>query len=145
MSGTTSPVATVPSVLSLTLGTPASFGAFTPGVTKDYAAAMTANVLSTAGDATLSVVGPEHDGARPPVNGTFALPSALQAKATSPLGTGGAFAAISGTPLALLSYAAPVSQDPVTIAFQQHVAATDALRAGSYGKTLTFTLSTTTP
>ena len=28
----------VPATLSLTLGAPASFGAFTPGVTKDYAA-----------------------------------------------------------------------------------------------------------
>ena len=29
---------TVPATLSLTMGTPASFGAFTPGVTKDYTA-----------------------------------------------------------------------------------------------------------
>ena len=29
---------TVPATLSLTLGTPATFGAFTPGVAKDYAA-----------------------------------------------------------------------------------------------------------
>ena len=41
----------VPATLALTLGAPASFGAFTPGVEKDYAASTTANVLSTAGDA----------------------------------------------------------------------------------------------
>ena len=29
---------TVPATLSLTLGTPATFGAFTPGVTRDYTA-----------------------------------------------------------------------------------------------------------
>jgi hypothetical protein len=38
-----------------------------------------------------------------------------------------------------------VSNDLVTISFNQHVDATDALRTGAYSKTLTFTLSTTTP
>jgi hypothetical protein len=41
---------TVPATLALSLGTPAAFGAFTPGVSKDYLANMTANVVSTAGD-----------------------------------------------------------------------------------------------
>ena len=39
---------------ALTLGAPATFGAFTPGVAKDYTAGTTATVISTAGDATLS-------------------------------------------------------------------------------------------
>ena len=39
----------------------------------------------------------------------------------------------------------PVSNDPVTITFQQSIGANDALRTGTYSKTLTFTLSTTTP
>ena len=34
---------------------------------------------------------------------------------------------------------------PVTIAFKQHIGATEPLRTGAYSKTLTFTLSTTTP
>ena len=38
-----------------------------------------------------------------------------------------------------------MSNDPVTIAFRQHIGATEPLRTGSYSKTLTFTLSTTTP
>ena len=38
-----------------------------------------------------------------------------------------------------------MSNDPVTIAFKQHIGASDALRTGSYSKTLTFTLSTTSP
>ena len=45
---------TVPATLSLTLGAPASFGAFTPGVAKEYTASTTANVISSAGDAALS-------------------------------------------------------------------------------------------
>ena len=40
---------------------------------------------------------------------------------------------------------APVSNDPVTIGLRQSIAATDALRSGTYAKTLTFTLSTTAP
>jgi hypothetical protein len=33
----------------------------------------------------------------------------------------------------------------VTLSFEQAIGAKDALRTGSYSKTLTFTLSTTTP
>ena len=40
---------TVPATLSLSLGTPASFGPFTPGVARTYEATMTANVISTRG------------------------------------------------------------------------------------------------
>ena len=43
------------------------------------------------------------------------------------------------------TWTAPVSNDPVTIAFRQHIGATQALRTGTYSQTLTFTLSTTTP
>src|SRR4051795_8521362 len=45
---------TVPATLALTLGGPATFGAFTPGVDRDYLASTTANVISTAGGAPLS-------------------------------------------------------------------------------------------
>jgi hypothetical protein len=38
-----------------------------------------------------------------------------------------------------------VSNDPVTIGFKQHISATEPLRTGAYSRTLTFTLSTTTP
>ena len=58
---------------------------------------------------------------------------------------GGAFAPVGAAPLSLLTYSAPVSNDTVTIGFKQPVAANDALRTGSYAKTLTFTLSTTNP
>src|SRR5205085_2425886 len=46
---------TVPATLALTLGAPGAFGAFTPGLTHDYAATTTADVVSTAGDAALTV------------------------------------------------------------------------------------------
>ena len=49
----------------------------------------------------------------------------------------------SAAPTTLLNYAAPVSNDAVTIDFKQSIGATDALRTGQYAKTLTLTLSTT--
>ena len=130
---------TVPATLALTLGAPASFGAFTPGVAKDYTASTTATVISTAGDATLAVADPSSTATGHLVNGTFSLPSPLQAG--TPLANVGG----SSAPTLLKTWTNPVSNDVVTVAFGQHVGATDALRTGAYTKTLTFTLSTTTP
>ncbi|HET6549581.1 MAG TPA: M1 family aminopeptidase, partial [Solirubrobacter sp.] len=112
----------VPATLSLTLGGPASFGDFVPGVEDDYTAQTTATVTSTAGDATLSSTDPGHL-----MNGSFTLASPLQVAFSKS------------------SWDAPVSNDPVTITFTQHIDANEPLRTGSYSKTLTFTLSTTTP
>jgi hypothetical protein len=123
---------TVPATLSLTLGPAASFGAFTPGVERDYTANQTANVISTAGDAALTVSDPSSTATGHLVNGTFALPSPL-------------LAAGHELPSVVKTWSAPVSNDPVTIAFTQHIGAGDALRTGTYTKTLTFTLSTTNP
>jgi hypothetical protein len=113
---------TVPATLSLTLGAPASFGAFTPGVAKNYDATTTANVISTAGDAALSWSGPNHL-----TNGAFTMPQPFTVS------------------LSKTTWNAPVSNDPVSIGFHQPIAANDALRTGSYSATVTFTLSTTTP
>ena len=113
---------TVPATLSLALGASASFGAFAPGVERTYEASTTANVVSTAGDAALAVSVPGHL-----MNGAFALPAPLEVSLSKSV------------------WIAPVSNEAVTIAFKQRVGTTDALRTGQYSKTLTFTLSTTTP
>jgi amidase len=113
---------TVAPTLNLTLGAPATFGAFTPGVDKEYTASTTAGVISTAGDATLTVSDPGRL-----ANGPFSLAEPLQV-AMSPA-----------------SWTGPVSNASVAIAFKQRIKRTDPLRTGSYTKTLTFTLSTTTP
>jgi PKD repeat protein len=137
----------VPATLSLSLGAPATFGNFIPGIARPYDAGTTANVISTAGDATLSVADPSSNATGHLVNGTFSLPSALTAKGSSTKATGGAFAPVGGSssPTTLLTYGGPVSNDTATISFQQAIGANDALRTGAYSKTLTFTLSTTTP
>jgi hypothetical protein len=118
---------TVPATLSLTLGAPATFGAFTPGVAREYTASTTGNVISTAGDATLTVTDPSSNHPGHLVNGAFYLPQPLQG-----LGT-------------VKTYNGPISNDAVTITFKQAIGANDALRTGTYAKTLTFTLSTTAP
>ncbi len=61
------------------------------------------------------------------MNGSFALTDPLQVTFSKASWTG------------------PVTNDAVTIGFKQHVNASEALRTGSYAKTLTFTLSTTMP
>jgi hypothetical protein len=133
---------TVPPTLTLTMGAPAAFGPFTPGVDRDYTATTTATVISTAGDATLSVADPSSAHTGHLVNGSFFLPQPLQAN-----GNGGAYAAVGGSanPTPLHRYTGPVSNDQVTIGFKQSIGRTDALRTGNYSKTLTFTLSTTNP
>jgi X-Pro dipeptidyl-peptidase len=138
---------TVPATLSLTLGTPASFGAFTPGITKTYLASTSANVVSTAGDALLSVADPSSVGTGHLVNGTFILPQPLQARARNATNTGTAYNNVgsSASPLNLLTWSGPISNDAVALEFSQLVKSSDALRTGTYNKALTFTLSTTTP
>jgi PKD repeat protein len=139
--------ANVPLVLSLTLGQPATFGAFQPAVARDYTASTTANVLATSGNAELSVSDPSSTATGHLVNADYSLPSALQVRAVSAKGGGGPLAAVGGAtaPTQLLSYPGAANDSAVTVEFKQHVDVTDALRAGRYSKTLTFTLSTTTP
>ena len=123
---------TVPATLSLTLGTVPSFGAFTPGVAREYMAQGTASVTSTAGDAALTVSDPSSTAPGHLVNGAFSLPQPLKAAGST-------------LPATIRTWTTPVTSDPVPLAFSQSIGATDALRTGTYSKTLTFTLSTTMP
>jgi hypothetical protein len=123
---------TVPATLSLTLGAPASFGTFIPGVENTYTAQTSVNVISTAGDAALTVSDPDTAHPGHLVNGAYVLPQALQVNHGA-------------LPATLKTWTAPVSNDPVAVEFEQAIGAGDALRTGSYAKTLTFTLSTDQP
>ncbi|WP_170179276.1 ThuA domain-containing protein [Solirubrobacter pauli] len=117
----------VPATLALSLGAPASFGTFKPGVPAEYTATTDATVISTAGDATLTVADPSPTNTGKLVNGAFALAQPLQG-----LGV-------------VKTWTAPTSNEKVPVTFKQAIGANDPLRTGSYSKTLTFTLSTTTP
>ncbi|MDA0184783.1 glycoside hydrolase family 78 protein [Solirubrobacter phytolaccae] len=112
----------VPATLSLSLGAPATFGAFAAGVEKEYTATTKATIISTAGNAALSVSDPGHL-----TNGAFSLPEPLRV----------AFSKSAWT--------APTSNEDVDVTFKQLIKRTDPLRTGTYSKTLTFTLSTTQP
>ncbi|MDA0180452.1 M1 family aminopeptidase [Solirubrobacter phytolaccae] len=124
---TSTPGGTVAATLSLTLGAPGTFAPFIPGVAKTYTATTEATVISTAGDATLTVADNSTTAPGYLVNNTFALPK--------PLGGLGV----------IKTYTGPVSNDKVNATFTQEIGSTDALRTGTYSKTLTFTLSTTNP
>ena len=118
----TAPVGgTVPPTLALTLGAPRRSAPSRRACERDYTATTTANVISTAGDAALSVSDPGHLR-----NGTFELPQPLQVQ------------------IAPNAWSGPVSNASSAITFRQRINANDALRTGTYSKTLTFTLSTTT-
>ncbi len=139
----------VPSVLNLTVSNTGSFGTFAPGVAQAYNTALAASVTTTTGDATLSVTDPSTTATGHLVNGTYSLPQALTVRA---LGLGDsastAFTPLSetaGTPVVLKSWSAPMTAAPVTLGFRQNIGNTDVLRAGTYSKTVTFTLSTATP
>jgi hypothetical protein len=148
---------TVPSTLGVSVvgsSTP-SLGAFVPGSAQTYSTTLDTSVTSSAGNAALTAV----DASAPPTTsstgylvndaagGPYTLRSPLQVDATD----GGSNPSTgyqvltSGNPVSLLSYSAPVSDDPVVVGFQQSIGATDPLRTGTYGISVTLTLSTTSP
>jgi alkaline phosphatase len=131
----------VPPTLELSTAGSAIFDPFIPGLAQDYTTSLATTVTSSAGDATLSVADPSATATGHLVNGQFSLPQPLQA------GVGGTFAPVGGSaaPTTLKVYDGPVSNDPVAVGFRQSIGAADPLRTGTYAKTLTLTLSTTTP
>lgn len=117
---------TVPATLSLQLAPVPSFGAFVPGVARTYTVSSSATVTSTAGEATLSV-GEGHLS-----NGAFTLAQPVRVNGTPAPGT-------------VKAWTAPTTAERVDLTFEQEIGATEPLRTGVYAKTLTFTLSTTSP
>jgi hypothetical protein len=144
------PGGSVPGTLGLTVTSPGALGPFVPGVANTYTTTMTATVTSTAGATALTAV--DSSGSATPghlVNSSYAtpfsLPSALQASAAGGSGTTTGLQSLSGTAATLLNYSAPVTGDSETVTFSQAIGATDALRTGTYGTSITLTLSATTP
>ena len=84
-------------------------------------------MISSAGDATLAIADPSPNAPGHLVNGVYVLAQPLPG-----LGV-------------VETWSAPVSNESVPVTFKQPIASTDALRTGTYSKTLTFTLSTNNP
>jgi hypothetical protein len=137
----------VPATLSLTIGQGASLGSFALGVPADYTAGVPATVTSTAGNAALTAADPSSTATGRLVNGAYALALPLQLRATDAANAGTPFVSLPGAdaPATLLSWAGPVSNDPVAVEFKQSIGATDPLRTGTYAKTVVLTLTTTDP
>ena len=95
---------------------------------RDYLATTTANVISTAGDATLSVADPSSTNTGKLVNGAFALAQALQVRAVN----FGAFAAVGGAaaPTVLRTYSGPVTNSATTVEFKQSIGANERCARG---------------
>ena len=138
---------TVPGVLALNIAGSGNFGTFIPGVTRDYTASLAATATSTASAAVLTVRDPGAVATGHLVNGTSALRSPLQVRATDAANPETAYAPLSetGARVNLLAFPAPTTEHALTIGFKQSIAADEPLVAGGYGKTLLFTLSATTP
>jgi X-X-X-Leu-X-X-Gly heptad repeat protein len=134
-------------VLGLTLNNPlATLGSLTPGVAAEYQTSLAATVTSSASNATLSVADVS-SGTGKLTNGATELVSPLQVKATNAANPNTAFAPLTNAsnPLILLTYSTWISNDAVIIGIKQPIGANEPLTRGSYRKTITFTLSTTTP
>jgi len=123
----------------------AQFGAIVPGISQVYATSVAATVTSTAGNATLSVVDSSQTANGRLYNGTTSLQQPLRVRATNAANPSTAFAPLTATPTALLTYSTYITNDPVTITVQQAIGANEPLLAGAYTKTMTFTLSSVTP
>jgi hypothetical protein len=154
--GTTDPGGSIPPTLAITLGQPGTMAPFVPGIAADYTTTVTAQILSTAGDAVLSVADGSATHTGHLVNGAFALASPLQIAGARPPQTDAqgnpipqpalTFAPIGGNanPTTLITYNGPINETD-TLSLKQPITATEALRTGAYSKTFTFTLSTTQP
>src|SRR5262249_14432990 len=86
--GNTDPGGSTPPTLTLTLGQPTAFAPFIPGVPRDYTATLAVQVLSTAGDGTLTVSDASATRTGHLVNGDYFLANALQAAGNKPVGDG---------------------------------------------------------
>lgn len=147
VTGTTTVGGTVAPTLSLSVGPAPSFGSFLPGFGQTYGASTTATITSTAGSATLTVLDPSATATGHLVNGSYSLLAPLGAAATDASSTGLSFLPVTGptSPQTILTLTGPVASDAATIWFQQTIGANEALRTGTYSKSVTLTLSTTSP
>ncbi|HEV7493651.1 hypothetical protein [Baekduia sp.] len=134
----------VADALSLTLNaTSTSLGSFVPGVAANYDASVTGTATST-GPSVLTV---QDAGTNPGflLNGSTPLASALKVCATSSASPTCAYSSLGGASQQLLAFGSSTAATPLTVGLRQAIGAGDALTAGTYGKSLTFTLSAGTP
>jgi hypothetical protein len=136
----------VPNIMSLTIGPSGNFGAFQPGVARDYTTSLAATATTTTA-AELAVRDPSSQSTGHLVNGTHALAQPLHVRATDAANPDTAFAPLpeNGSRLRLLTLPGATNEHPLTVGFRQSIGASEQLRSGSYAKVVVFSLSATTP
>ena len=114
-----------------------------PGVAANYDASVTGTATST-GPSVLTV---KDTGTSPGflLNGSTPLASALKVCATSSTSPACSYASLGASSQQLLAFGSSTAATPLTVGLRQAIGAGDALSAGTYGKSLTFTLSAGTP
>ncbi len=133
---------------------PVVLGTFVPGKTQEYHNTCGLKATSTAAESKLVAEDASatdtghlvqvytHEAFKE----TYELPEPLESKATSTQGgTGSGVFTSLVAPATLLTYAKPFSEDEMTVTFNQKIGLHDHLHTGTYAKTITLTLSTTTP
>ena len=135
--------AIVPTVLSLSINQ-LNFSPFIPGVSQTYTGTTIATVTSSWPNATLSVYDPDPVTATNGrlINGTSIIPRDMDV-----LNNLAAYQALGNATAqrVIATWATPVASQPTTVTLRQVIQNNDVLAAGEYSKTLTFSLSTTTP
>ncbi len=131
--------------LSISVVPAGPLGPFVPGVAAQYTTSAAATV-TTDTDAILTIAdtsGVGIPGVLYNEVGGMSLNTPLEASGSSTAvgATGSPFEPLSATPLTLVTYSQPVTDDPVTIDLMQAIGATDPLRSGNYSKVLTLTLT----
>jgi hypothetical protein len=131
----------VPSYLGLAIN-PLVLGPFIPGVVQTYTGTTTATVSSSWPNATLQVSDSDTASA---TTGRLANGASVISQQLEVTNSTGGIQTVGATPRTVATWAAPVAGATATITMQQRISATQTLVAGEYAKTLTYTLSTTTP
>ena len=123
-----------------------SFGAFVPATARTYDDGRRGHGRQHRRQRDAVGHRPEHDRPGPPGQRHVRAAAAAAGPRAPTRPTRPAFAPLSktaGAPTTLLTYTGPTAgADTVTLGFRQAIGADDVLRAGTYSKTLTFTLST---
>lgn len=121
-------------------------GEFIPGVTDDYSNSCGLVLTSTGAESTLSASDESATNTGHLVQGSYFLPSLLEASATDSEAKGTSTGVQTmETPATLLEFAEPIAKDATTVEFTQHIDEHDGLHTGVYAKTITLTLEQTTP
>lgn len=126
-----------------------TFDTFVSGLAKTYESNIIATITTNLENTTLSVYDPSPTNTGRLVNGTRALTSPLTigfSSGTGATGLAGGLIGGASAPTPLLTYSAPQTQvRTATLLASQAIGATETLAAGTYSKTLVFTMSTTAP